>query len=603
MADTTVESSVISSLNARSLGLQGPYWINKDTAIIIFLNLTGGLAFARTTNGGANWSTTEIDGAVVTNFACWFDQETPGDTGTLIHIGWLNDTNNDASYVDMDISDGSQGTIRTIDAGLTVEANPVNNRIAITKTVSGNLICAFSTQTEIECYKSDDNFATAGTAIADPFETATEEDWLLLYPANTGDDNDACGIFWDRSANLISIKMYDDSENDWTESIFANATDSSTYINMDAAVRHSDNHILVAFHTNGDSSTDDLQTWDLTVDSIDSPTETFKSFIFTDQAESAQVAVLINQQNDDVYVSYLKGGTWLSETDVVFHKSDDGMSTWGSEQAYNETTDDNRLVHGGRTIGDSGGRIQWSWFNDDLTDIFVNLVNDIEISAIGDNIINETDTTILSDSLSILEIRQPRLIDESDTTTLSESLTINSIRASRIFDVQDTTTLSDSLNIIKIGERVINELDTTTLSDSLIIISDHDDVLEIDLDDTTNLSDSLIIERIIDRRISELDTTTLSDSLAISRSKKIFTKSFDDTTNLSDSLTILRTKKVFNKSFSDTLTTSDNLIILSKIPADVISKVFKIGLTSFNGTLVLNDEVIKLKKGGNIILK
>ena len=36
---------------------------------------------------------------------------------------------------------------------------------------------------------------------------------------------------------------------------------------------------------------------------------------------------------------------------------------------------------GGRTVGDSGGRIQWSFFDDDDADVYVNLVNDIEIEG------------------------------------------------------------------------------------------------------------------------------------------------------------------------------------------------------------------------------
>jgi len=37
------------------------------------------------------------------------------------------------------------------------------------------------------------------------------------------------------------------------------------------------------------------------------------------------------------------------------------MTTWNGQQGYpySETTDDIRLVHGGRTIGDNGGRMQW----------------------------------------------------------------------------------------------------------------------------------------------------------------------------------------------------------------------------------------------------
>jgi hypothetical protein len=50
-------------------------------------------------------------------------------------------------------------------------------------------------------------------------------------------------------------------------------------------------------------------------------------------------------------------------------------------------TDDYRIMHGGRTVGDDGGFVQWSFFDDDDVAIYVNLVNDIAIaaSAVVDN--------------------------------------------------------------------------------------------------------------------------------------------------------------------------------------------------------------------------
>lgn len=78
------------------------------------------------------------------------------------------------------------------------------------------------------------------TSRADVFEAAAEEDWVLLYPANTADTADACAIYRDISANAVSIKMYDDSADTRTETAIVSATDSTTYINMDGAIRHSD---------------------------------------------------------------------------------------------------------------------------------------------------------------------------------------------------------------------------------------------------------------------------------------------------------------------------------------------------------------------------
>ena len=94
--------------------------------------------------------------------------------------------------------------------------------------------------------------------------------------------------------------------------------------------------------------------------------------------------MFINQQNNDVYCAYLKGGTWLSAVDVVFHISTNGMTGWGTEQAYSEdTAADLRIVCAGRTVGDNGGRYQPAWFDTTLNDIFINENNDVEIAAVA----------------------------------------------------------------------------------------------------------------------------------------------------------------------------------------------------------------------------
>lgn len=385
MADTQVYGSPSGTQEQRR-GLWGPYWTDKDTGLIIEIDSGADIRFHYTTNAGSTWTSDVINDKVMSgtfvHMACWFDKETPGDSGDLVHVVGMDSGTPTVNYRTIDVTDRTLGTERTVDSGVTISSTPTLNRCAITKTVSGNIIVAFETQTEIECYKSSDNFATAGTDIADVYETAGEEDWCLLYPAATADNNDAAALFHDRSANAITVKMYDDSADSWTETAIDNATDSATYCTMDGAVRHSDSHILLALHEDPDSGFDNIATWDITPDSIASPTVTSKTNVASSIGESVIISMFINQQNDDVYAVYNVGGTWQSSVDIVYKKSTNDMSTWGSEQSYSEATaDDNRIAHAGRTVGDDGGRFQPTWYNDDTTDDWVNLVNDVEIAA------------------------------------------------------------------------------------------------------------------------------------------------------------------------------------------------------------------------------
>lgn len=388
MADTQIEAAA-HNLSHTIDGSWGPYWINQTTAIIICTvdNVTTSdedLTFFRTTDSGENWSKTIIETTPLTkHLAVWFDQETPGDLGTLLHLAFLTFTPDEVRYRTVDIADGSLGTLRTVDSSITATL-AWQNRICITKTKSGNLIVAFETEVDLECYRSDDDGAT-WTDRADVYETAGQFDFCLLFPANTADDDDACALFWDRSADAISTKMYDESANTWTETaILSSIIDDLFWVNMDGSVLHSNQTILCAVHSDADTATDDLRTFIITPNSISSPgIDTTTANVATDQTGSAQCCVFINQQNDEVYIAYLKGGTWLTAVDVVYHISTDGMSTWGSEQAYSQdTADDLRRVTAGRTLGNGGGLFQPVFFNHDLTDYWINLVNDIPINSL-----------------------------------------------------------------------------------------------------------------------------------------------------------------------------------------------------------------------------
>lgn len=381
MADTLVDG--VAASGTHDIGMFGPYWSNKDTAIIVFIDQSQDVSIRRTADAGATWSKTVVDAGTAEQMSSYFDKETPDDTGDVVHIAWSDSVAGSIFYRGFNVASNSFVAAKaTVDGGITVGA-ATNERVSITKTRSSNLIVAFETGTEIGCVKSGDAFATAGTIIDDVFEGAGNIDTSLLLPANTGDSNDACAIYMDRSVDTTSIKMYDDSANLWTETIISSGMDVNvTGISMDAATRHSDGHILLSQHSNDDTATDDLRTWDLTPDSIASPGVSAKTDVLTDIAEAKRVAVLINQQTDDVYVAYTRGATQDATVDVFYKLSTNDMTSWGSETSYSEDTpDDLRIVHGGHSVGDDGGRIQFSFFNDDLNDIFVNETNDIQIDA------------------------------------------------------------------------------------------------------------------------------------------------------------------------------------------------------------------------------
>jgi len=420
LADTVVTGDVTATV-AGAEGLWGPYYIDTTTAVMVSIDGGKDSSFWRTTYAGVGWTKTQILSGSARHISVWFDRETPDDTGTLVHVLWMDTIDTDRIlYISIDISDGLPGTQRTIDNTVTVHDSASNNRCGITKTRSGNLIAVWSTQVEIGAQKTSDAWATAGTTIANVYETDTEEDYCLLFPANTGDDNDAAALFWDRSADEISVKMYDDSANTFSANettILSSMTDDATFTNMDGAVRHSDGLILGCAHSAPASAGDDLEVFTVNPNDIASPpivtTAGVLTAVYTNQNQSAQCTIFVNQQTNHVFIMYLKGGVWTTTVDCVYHISTNNMESWGTEQAYSESAaDDIRQIHAGRTVGDDGGFYQPVCFNHDLTDIFVNLVNDVAIaSSTASPVISETDTITVAESINPNILIMPQVTD------------------------------------------------------------------------------------------------------------------------------------------------------------------------------------------------
>jgi len=391
MANTTVNNAVSSGL-ANLGGVWGPFWVDTLIGVVVFQDSGNDLSYARTINGGTSWATTVIHVGTMNDLACWFDKETPGDTGNLLHIAWIDQANTDALYQTLNIATNTLGTRRTIDNTFTSSATAAENFISITKTRNGNLLVNYRLRNnEIETYRSIDAGVT-WTDRTDAWETVADYELNFLYPANTGDDADAISIYFKRSTAELSIKMYDDSANTWTKTAWFTtaSTPTATVIRQtfDAAIRHSDNHLLVAIHNFQDDPTDDLLIYDINPNSIASPTITAKTSIFTNQAEAGNAGIIIDQNlnesgNYDVYVAYGKSTTYTTDTLIVFHKSSDGMTSWGSEQAYSQTGANIRMIGRSHTISPTGGRIQWAYNEATLNDILVNLVNDVIVPAAG----------------------------------------------------------------------------------------------------------------------------------------------------------------------------------------------------------------------------
>jgi hypothetical protein len=388
MADVAVDTGVFAGFQLRAQR-SGPVWTDEDTGYIFFINSANDVRYRKTTDGGASWAASVlIDATTAISLDIWFDKWTPGDSGTLIHVWWLESTSDDLHYRSLDTSTDTLGTDRIVFAGTSFSStfDRTSHAVSGTKAVGGNLYVQFwgDTAGERGFYRSVDA-GVAWTSRTDGADGDAPDEVICLPDDDSADNQDIVMIYWDRSANEISIKKYDDSGNSWGEtSISGSMSDTNLIMQMSAVVRHSDGHIIVAAWSNIDSATADLKVWDIT---LATPTITAKTDVVTDSDDCVGAALFIDQNNDDLYCAYLGdedgSETWQSTLTAFYKKSDDGAGTWGAQTAYQEgAADDERYIDAGHsTPGSAAGRFEPVFFNADLLDLFVNKVNSVEITV------------------------------------------------------------------------------------------------------------------------------------------------------------------------------------------------------------------------------
>ena len=258
-------------------------------------------------------------------FDVWFDQWTPGDTGTLIHCWWFDSTNDIVRWRTLNTSGDALGTVRTVFTG----ASAVAGRGAFvsgTKTRSGYLYCAYDLDAGAErgLHRSIDSGTTWSANLATTFVEATLDTCKLFPASGTGDDNDCWALYYDASATALTLKLWDSSAAAQVESATIGvahtdgATDLTGQFGYDGAVRHSDGHLIVAKQSTRDVAAGTHQIFDFTSTS----TITTKTAIATSTDDHYYPQVFINQGTGTIFVAYngkRDGSEVLDTTTKVYY--------------------------------------------------------------------------------------------------------------------------------------------------------------------------------------------------------------------------------------------------------------------------------------------
>lgn len=335
MTRADVNINPISSLQRSS---QSSYIVKTpgDVIYAIYCQNDNSIYWMKSSNGGFTWTDATLVktlGGTASGYAVWYDKWTPGNTGTKIHIAYFDQINDDVSYRYLDTNGDSLGTEVTVFAGAS-SAAASSTCISITRAIGGNLYIAFDMDagTETGFYRSIDD-GGSWEARTDVNEGAS--DYYYIVPGFALDTQDIICIFWDRSANEITRKLYDDSANSWAESSIATGmvalATSTAGPNFSVCVDDANNKILLAAWTAADTANADLRFWSIDESSITEGT----NIVLNSVDDQGMVALGLATDTTTIYAFY--GGksdgseTFPTSINIYYKTSTNGGTTWGDE--------------------------------------------------------------------------------------------------------------------------------------------------------------------------------------------------------------------------------------------------------------------------------
>lgn len=358
------------------------------------------LSYRKTVNGGKEWgppyTVAVTDGT--TAAAVWYDQWTPGDTtGTKIHISFSDDRTDDYYYSYFDTATDRPSPPRVVILGTVITELSVGVP-GITKGASGNLFLSgnFNTTAGGLVAKST-NGGDTWTGITPASWSSAALDQIQLLPLI--DDNDVIAIRTDTANNDIDYRIYDEVGDAWAGSwtTIASLTENATYDQwFSATLRKSTADIYLAFANNIANAANDIGFWSFD-DSSRSWTQ--GADVYTNSATVMMPVPLVNEGNGDIYVGYLSG-TLGAAMNVYYKKSIDGGVNWSNESnILSPGIFDDVMSLRGTMFGDE--RLYLFWYNDDLDDIYGNVVeDDWELSMSAYRFFGNTDSTDVGSPLN-----------------------------------------------------------------------------------------------------------------------------------------------------------------------------------------------------------
>lgn len=397
MADVTIDASTVAHHYTAAQG-DLVVWKTDQVGYVLFISSGRKVQYRKTTDGGATYGSAVsiLDTGETTNgyqtMAAWFDQSTTGDSGTKVHVVGLDKNNARVRYRSLDVSSDTLGTEVSVVTGLTEDTSGfandyIRSYLSIAKARGGNLMVFGHTGNTVFMYRSTDGGSTWASKSTSIWDAGLEQDWMLVPAADT-DANDLAAFIRDDNTDTIYFYLYDDSADSWdggtTVGAFMPTGDwYDDGWSMDVVIRHSDGKAIVAWWNDENNAIADLLCSECVLTAA-GKTATAKTNVVGNLGASGECALFIDQATGNLYAAYLKGGTWQSSVDVLYKKSTDGGSTWGTETQLNTTSHDIRRVWSGHSVkSGQSGRFMPIWPDQGADDMLSNAANSVAITIAG----------------------------------------------------------------------------------------------------------------------------------------------------------------------------------------------------------------------------
>lgn len=305
-AFATIDSAVSKTQAEHNGSSPTVVFTSDQTGYAFYVDSNGTCVYSKTTNGGTSWgaaqtvdSQTDCEGIAV-----WYDQWTPGDLGTVIHVVTMDSSEDDLWYSSVDTGDNdSKTTAVNVTSGQGATLDDGVNIISITKSSSGQVFIGAIDTSDSFVFRcstgcsTNTNWSEAGTS---PFTNG--DDWIILLPIA---DGDIIAIWWDITANAIFSREFEDTAGSW-----------------------------VGSNTNvtGTTTIDDNTTYDGAFAATFDP-DTYDIYLVFGEDIQA-----LGGSNDDIKAYHYNGSTWAAKTDVITNEPLGGIT--GVSISYDNQFDD-----------------------------------------------------------------------------------------------------------------------------------------------------------------------------------------------------------------------------------------------------------------------